>query len=281
MKKYHYTYRITNLITGMHYYGDRSSDCHPQEDLGIKYFSSFTEKWFKLDQIENPSHYKYKIIKIFNTRKEAKALEIKLHRKFNVKNNPKFYNKANQETNGFCYDRTGIKDSLETKLKKSMAFSGVPKSNEHRKKLSSSIKHKFEIDTTYKEKLSIISKEWHKNHDNPFKGKSHSEETRQLMSVNHADFNGENHPLYGKTHSEESKKKMSIAKKNKGFKPSTSKNLLLISPDGTEYKIYGKLTAFCVEHNLGEETIRKIYTKGIKPTRKNNRNYGWDVKIIE
>lgn len=37
----------------------------------------------------------------------------------------------------------------------------------------------------------------------------HSEETRQKMKINHADFSGENHPLYGKHHSENTKEILS------------------------------------------------------------------------
>ncbi len=46
--KYYYTYRITNTIAKMHYYGDRSSTIPPSEDLGIKYFSSFGNKYFQI-----------------------------------------------------------------------------------------------------------------------------------------------------------------------------------------------------------------------------------------
>lgn len=103
---YYYVYRITNLITGMHYYGDRACECHPSEDLGYSYFSSFSNKFFKEDQIQNPNHYKYKIIKIFETnREDAKELETFLHEKFDVKNHPKFINRANQTSKKF--DTTG------------------------------------------------------------------------------------------------------------------------------------------------------------------------------
>ena len=62
--KYHYTYRITNIKDGMYYYGVHSCDCLPQEDIGIKYFSS-SKKQFIKDQKENPQDYKYKVVKIF------------------------------------------------------------------------------------------------------------------------------------------------------------------------------------------------------------------------
>jgi hypothetical protein len=70
----------------------------PEEDLGIRYFSSSTDKIFRLDQKENPSNYKYIILKRFKSRIAALNLEIKLHNEFNVNVNPKFYNKAKQSS---------------------------------------------------------------------------------------------------------------------------------------------------------------------------------------
>lgn len=278
--KYHYVYRITNTKTHLHYYGSRSCDCNPTDDIGITYFSNSSVKLFIEDQKNNPQDYKYKIIKIFETsRKDATQLEVDLHKKFNVKNNPKFINLANQTSSG-C-DRTGVPDSVETRMKKSRSLSGLKKSEKHCKNVSKSILKKYDDDPTYKERISNTVKDWHKENENPFKGKKHSDETRKKMSENHADFSGENHPLYGKNHSDDSKRKMSEAKKGKGFKPHNSNHLLLISPTGEEFHVYGDLAGFCKEHNLGEETIRKIYKKGIKPVRKNNRNYGWNAKVIE
>ena len=96
MKKYHYIYRITNLKLKKHYYGVRTSKCHPKDDIGVKYFSSSKDKEFIQDQKATPCSYKYKVIKIFNTRKEAVELEIKLHNKFDVGINESFYNRANK-----------------------------------------------------------------------------------------------------------------------------------------------------------------------------------------
>lgn len=104
--KYHYIYRITNVVFGMHYYGSRSTNLEPRKDLGKKYFSSSTEKWFRQDQKDNPTNYKYKIIKIYYTcRYDAILYESRLHYKFDVKNHTKFYNKTNQLPRGF--DTTG------------------------------------------------------------------------------------------------------------------------------------------------------------------------------
>lgn len=104
--KYHYVYRITNKVTGYHYYGSKSCDECPKENIGIKYFSSSTNKLFIQDQKNNPKDYKYKVVKIFETyRVNAIELEVKLHTKFDVKNHSKFINKVNQTSNKF--DTTG------------------------------------------------------------------------------------------------------------------------------------------------------------------------------
>ena len=64
-KKFHNTYRITNIKERMYYYGVHSCDCLPEEEIGLTYFSSSKNKEFIKDQKENPQNYKYKIIKIF------------------------------------------------------------------------------------------------------------------------------------------------------------------------------------------------------------------------
>jgi hypothetical protein len=91
---YHYVYRITNTVLNKHYYGVRSSKCIPSKDLGKKYFSTSHNKEFMVDQKENPQNYNYKVIRIFNTRKEAVLNEIRLHNIFNVGVNESFYNKG-------------------------------------------------------------------------------------------------------------------------------------------------------------------------------------------
>ena len=107
--KYHYTYRITNTKERMHYYGVHSCDCLPKEEIGISYFSS-SKKEFVKHQKENPQDYKYKVIKIFNTRTEANYHEEILHAKFNVKDHKMFYNKHNA-----CgkFDGTGMTTVLD------------------------------------------------------------------------------------------------------------------------------------------------------------------------
>ena len=108
---YYYVYRITNKVVNKHYYGKRQSKLLPKDDLGIKYFSSSTDKEFVQDQKENPKNYKYKVVRICASSKEAVLMEIRLHTKFDVGKNIKFYNKAKQTSTGF--DTTGVKYSKE------------------------------------------------------------------------------------------------------------------------------------------------------------------------
>jgi hypothetical protein len=131
---YHYVYRITNIVAKKHYYGKRSSKCDPKLDLGVKYFSSSTDKEFIQDQKLNSQNYRYKILQTFSSGSLAILRESKLHHKFNVGNNPNFYNKINQTPNGF--DHSSIEFSKETRAKISNALKGRFVSNETRAKLS-------------------------------------------------------------------------------------------------------------------------------------------------
>ena len=52
-----------------------------------------------------------------------------------------------------------------------------------------------------------------------------SEEHKQKLSKNHADFSGKNHPMYGKHHSEESKNKMSESLTGRTHSEETKKKM--------------------------------------------------------
>jgi len=182
MIKYHYVYRITNTKLNKHYYGSRTSSIEPTKDLGHKYLSSSYDKEFIKDQKINQQDYKYVIVSIFNSRKEALELEVKLHAKFNVGVNNNFYNKARATSSKFTME--GTKVSEETRLKHLGENNGMYGKN-----------HTIES----RIKMSQSSK-------NP------SEETRRKMSKNHADISGDKNPMYGRNHTVETKIKMSRPK---------------------------------------------------------------------
>ena len=218
----HYVYRITNKVTKLHYYGKRSCTCDPKLDLGIKYFSSSKDKAFIADQKINTNNYKYKVIKKFNTAEEAVEYEIKLHNKFNVGINPKFYNKAKQTALKFSTTgKTTVKDlqgnvmqvdindpristkelvgvnngfhhSEKTKMSLSKAHTGKVLTEEHKQNISKARKGK-KINIA-KSTLDAL---------NTYRYLAHTEEARAKRSAK----------LKGRKFTKEHKQKISIAQK--------------------------------------------------------------------
>lgn len=244
-RKYHYTYRITNIKENKHYYGVRSSKDDPKLDLGIKYFSSSSNKEFIKEQKENKDIFKYKIIKIFETREEAVELEMFLHNKYDVGVNENFYNKVKQTSTGFdttgkavYINEFGLSEFLyvnEAKKRGLKGFSaGYPShlkgkklSSEHRLKLSESHKgdknHNYGIPKTdeIKQKISnsnkgkIITDDSRQKLSESQKGKIMPVETREKISI----------ALSGRVRTEEHCKNISNGKKGKKYSPEACANM--------------------------------------------------------
>lgn len=196
--KSHYVYRITNKVENKHYYGCRTSKVPPIEDIGVKYFSSSKDKDFIAEQKVSPEKFKYKVISTFKTRKEALNMEIKLHEKFDVAKNDKFYNKAKQTSSG--WDTSGFIFSDEMRKKIGDRTRGTSLSEEHKDKIRKSLlgrKHTNEA----KRKMSESLKgniPWNK-------GVPMSEEVKKKMSER---FTGEGNNRYGTKHTKETLEKM-------------------------------------------------------------------------
>ena len=170
--EYHYVYRITNHLIKKHYYGVRTSNIPPVEDLGKVYFSSSSDHFFIHDQKNNPQNYKYKIVSIFKNREEAALLEIKLHDKFDVASNDNFYNRSKSTTTGWTVK--GTTQSNEHILKRSIAMRGKTQSKEHiEKRKNKLIGLEQSEETRKKRSKSMLGK-------NTFK---RTEETREKMRL--------------------------------------------------------------------------------------------------
>lgn len=171
--KHHYVYRITNKRLKKHYYGVRSCTCEPVDDLGRKYFSSSTNKEFIKDQKEHHEDYKYKIIKVFDNRKDAEHYEKFLHEKFNVAENDHFYNRCKSTLMGFSVEGTHWTEEHHKKMKK--VFENQKRSYEERfgPEKANKIKEKLRKPKTEetKRKISIA-----------LKGRKMSEEARKAIS---------------------------------------------------------------------------------------------------
>lgn len=94
---HHYVYLISNIVEHKAYFGVRSCNCTPEEDTSYMSSSKLIKKLYK----EKPQEFKKKILKTFDTRKEAMEWEIYLHNTYDVGRNPSFYNKAKQTSIGF------------------------------------------------------------------------------------------------------------------------------------------------------------------------------------
>ena len=152
---------ITNTKLQKHYIGVHTSKIPPIHDIGIKYFSSASDKEFKKDQKSNPQDYEYKITGVFPSREEALLNEIELHEAYGVGKNPRFYNLCKATSTGF--NRSGTTHKEESKAKISESLKN--QSDENRKKRSDSAKNKPpDTEETRKKKKEAIRPPFTKEH---------------------------------------------------------------------------------------------------------------------
>lgn len=122
---------------------------------------------------------------------------------------------------------SGGKKSKETREKISKSRMGIVYSEETRRRMSLGQKTPKQLafvrslsekrrgkSLTEEHKIKIGQKQFGEN--NHFYGKSHSDETKKVISekAKSRNTNGENNAFFGRTHSEETKKLMSLAHKN-------------------------------------------------------------------
>lgn len=118
---HHYTYLIT-YKDGLKYMGVRSCKCIPADDTNYVGSSRHTPN--KSEIVSK------KILKQFNSRKEALDAEIHFHKENRVNVNKDFYNKAIQKSNGFDTSGTKLARSPEHNLKIKNALTGRKRSPE-------------------------------------------------------------------------------------------------------------------------------------------------------
>lgn len=102
------------------------------------------------------------------------------------------------------------KKKISTGLKKSEKFQKAVRGLERTKKILATKKERgVKLTQEQREARSKKMKEWFKNHDGTFKGKTHTEETKQKLSKKRKEgkYFGEKNPFFGKTHSQENRDK--------------------------------------------------------------------------
>jgi len=250
--KNHYNYRITNIRINKHYYGVRTCECNPKEDIGFKYFSSSKDKEFILDQKENPGDYKYKVVKKHENREQAILMEIKLHNRFDVAINENFYNRSKQTSTGF--DTTGI-----------------PPWNKGLKNLGIGC---FKIGNIpwNKGKTGIFSEEVILNMSNIAKGKVMAKEldTGKIVKVTKEEFKSNNN-LVGSTSGDQVGSNNGMAKQINIY---NNKDKLLFECNGNFSKI-------CKENNIPIAIMRNTYYNNTKINIDNAGKRGVNWNAIE
>lgn len=164
--KYHYTYLLTDLqpkSNQKYYIGVHSGVNDPEND---GYMSSSQDI---NDLINNYgiNRFEKTIITIWKSRKLAVQHEIKLHEEYNVKDNPLFYNKANQTSTGF--DTSGKPMHPNTKKGLLKAITGRPCSEKVKKK--------------NRQRNRLATNPWRKENRNGLLGNEFTSETARACAL--------------------------------------------------------------------------------------------------
>ena len=264
-KKYHYTY-YSYEEWGMGYFGSRSCDCLPEED--VNYFGSFRDKTFKPTQ-------KVILKSDYATRDEAIIDEIILHNFYEVDKNPHFANRAKQTSKKFTtVHMTGEKNhfygkthSEETRKKISLIHKG--KTINEKTKLAVSKRHKgVPLNEEHKEKIKKSltglkrTEEQRKRISEAKKGKPNTEKQKREHSIR---MTGSGNPNYGVKTSPEKAEKIRRSNSKYTYK--------CISPSGEEYITYSMIQ-FCKEHNISKPMMLDV------AHNKKEHFRGWKVEIL-
>ena len=189
----HYVYILKNKIDGRLYIGDRTApNGNPYKDTKYKSSCKVVSKEYKENCMK-------RILKTFETREEAKEYEIFLHNKYDVGNNPRFFNGAKQTSVGF--DTSGITPphtKTDEWKEKCRIFNMT--------RIYQKVNHSKET----REKISATWKKKYQNGYIPRAKKKHTKESIQKMKDSYA--------LRAKT----------------GYEHQTFKPWFIIKPDGTK-----------------------------------------------
>ena len=225
-EKYHYLYKITNMINGKIYIG-----IHSTTDLNDRYMGSGKRllNAFKKYGIKN---FNKEILCFCNTREEICQLEKEIVNEEFIKRED-VYNLNTGGQYGLHSEETKRKISESNKGQKSWA-KGKKLSKEHRERIS-----KSRIGYKHSEATREKMREAQKGEKSHNYGKKFSEATREKMRKNHKDFSGKNNPC--------------------------SKRVLKIDRDGNVVYVYDTIKEAAISCEFKHSNCLKHYIKNNKP----------------
>ncbi len=183
-------YKTTNLINGKIYIGQHSTNDKNYLGSGVRLFSAI-KKYGKQNFIRET-------LKECKTQKELDAFEQVYIKRYNSINEEFGYNILTGTANKFGSGSPALLPDIKVKMSIAM-----------QERLKSGWKPKHYLTEEHYKAHSEFMKEYFKTHDQHNKGKKiekekhamygkkHSLETKNKMSLNHADFSGKNNPMYG------------------------------------------------------------------------------------
>ena len=164
-KKYHFTYRTTNLVNGRYYLG-----MHSTNRIDDGYLGSGKRLYYELNKYGR-DNFKFEILKQFNSREELVQAEISLITEQDLKN-PNCLNCKPGGSGGLSnkehYNRfveAGKANLINSSVNRQESLNRTKKT------------------TQYREAMSEALKKSYRNRSGNFKGKKHSQETIEKMKA--------------------------------------------------------------------------------------------------
>lgn len=296
MNKIFYTYRITNIVENKHYYGFRGTLLNPEDDIGVVYFSSSSNKNFIKEQKEYPERYKYKIIIKTRIKSIAQRFEIKLHKYFKVGTNDNFYNRATQTHTALIGTRNTARKAVLTR-KTTFLENGLTIEEDAVKRASETGRN----NNSYSKSAYNI----YKNRDAKYRLDKSAASAKTMIKEGTYIITALKHRVHqneimesGLTRAQETGLKVSKTRKSKyksgeiekliGLNNPAAKIINIFNNDNViMYRCEGAFQKVCEENNLPFSAFKNSYQKDGKPyllTRGNKSSFrpefeGWYAKI--
>lgn len=184
-KKYHFTYKTTNLINGRYYLG-----MHSTNKLNDGYVGSGKRLYYELSKY-GKENFKFEILEHFNSREELVQAEVALITEEDLKNS-NCLNCKPGGTGGWTEEvREKAKKSAEIFMKERW------KDQEYRDRMII-IRNLPERLEQHRIKVSDTLRKYYKENKGTFTGKEHTEETKKKISeTNKQKAKGSRNSQYG------------------------------------------------------------------------------------